>query len=95
MKRRGFLALFAACARAPFVSRPAKHAVSNVGAPSAQAKTVWVNESWGLLRDVSELTDDGVTGTWGSVRGIPGRHPVGSDVFGSPRRFSFGGKNVG
>src|SRR5262245_22905651 len=65
-----------------------------VRVPAAQASTVTVNGSWGIVRSVSDLGVTGVTGTWGCPRRVPGHHPLGADYFGVPRRFFLDGKNV-
>lgn len=65
-----------------------------VRVPAAQADTATVNGAWGLLRRPTDLSGDAVTGSWGSPRRIPGHHPIGTEVFGAPRRPFLEGKNV-
>lgn len=65
-----------------------------VRVPAAQAETVTVDGSWGLLRTVGDLTTDTPTGSWGIARIIEGQHPIGPEVFGAPRRVYKEGKNV-
>lgn len=68
--------------------------VRKVRVPSAQADTVTVTGSWGLLRRPTDLSTETVTGTWGIPRRIPGHHPIGPELFGAPRRPFLEGKNV-
>lgn len=65
-----------------------------VRAPAAQAATVTVTGSWGILRRPTDLSTDTVTGTWGVPRRIPGHHPMGPEAFGLPRRPFLEGTNV-
>jgi hypothetical protein len=62
--------------------------------PSAQASTVTVTGSWGLLRRPTDLSTDPITGAWGSPRRIAGHHPLGAFTFGAPRRPFLDGTNV-
>lgn len=62
--------------------------------PAAMAAVVTVNGSWGGMRQVTDLSTDAVTGTWGLPRRIPGHHPIGTELFGLPRRPYLEGTNV-
>jgi hypothetical protein len=57
-----------------------------VRVPSAQASTAVVTGSWGLLRRPTDLTTDTVSGSWGVPRRVAGHHPIGTELFGVPRR---------
>jgi len=65
-----------------------------VRVPAAQAETVTVNGSWGLLRTVGDLTTDTPSGSWGVARLIENQHPIGPELFGIPRRAYQDEKNV-
>lgn len=62
--------------------------------PSAQADGYEVTGAWGAVRDIGDVTDEAVTGSWGVPRRVPGEQPIGPDRFGLPRRFYQDGLNV-
>lgn len=70
------------------------HTLRKIRVPAGQATCVTVNGSWGIPRNVTDLSGDTITGTWGIPRRIPGHFAMGPDTWGIPRRPYLDGLNV-
>lgn len=62
--------------------------------PARQGATLTVGGSWGILRTTSDITTVTPTGTWGAPRILEGHHPIGTEVWGIPRRVVLDSLNV-
>lgn len=63
--------------------------------PSEAAPEYEVQGSWGIVRDLDDVTDVAESGTWGIPRRIPDYFPSGdTQGWGTPRRFYRWNKNV-
>lgn len=62
------------------------------------AEVAWTYEhagSWGIVRDIGDVSSQDADGTWGVPRRIPAWHPMGwSEGWGTPRRFYRDERNV-
>lgn len=58
-----------------------------VRVPGVAADTITVSaDTYGVMRGVTDLTADTVSGSWGGPRCIPGQHPIGGGTYGAGRR---------
>lgn len=65
-----------------------------VRVPNEMADIYTFEGSWGVVRNIDDVTDESVEGTWGIPRRIPNWHPMGwSRGWGTPRRFYQDGGN--
>lgn len=70
-------------------------ALRRIRVPSSEADTYYHSGTWGIARDIDDVTSEGVTGTWGIPRQLQGWHPMGdTEGWGTPRRFYQDGKNM-
>lgn len=75
--------------------REGPNTLRKVRVPNEMAETVDVIGSWGIVRDIGDVSDEDVDGSWGIPRRIPSWHPMGwSEGWGTPRRFYLDEKNV-
>lgn len=63
-------------------------ALRKIRVPNEVAETYEFEGSWGIVRDIEDVSAEDVEGSWGIPRRIPSWHPMGwSEGWGTPRRF--------
>lgn len=71
------------------------NALRRIRVPASIADIYYHSGTWGIARDIDDVTDEGVDGTWGIPRQFEGEHPIGdTEGWGLPRRFYQDGLNM-
>jgi hypothetical protein len=71
------------------------YSLRRIRVPSGMADIYYHSGTWGIARDIDDVTSEGVTGTWGIPRRLQGWHPMGdTEGWGTPRRFYQDGRNM-